>query len=111
MIVTIIGALVLSVLITLLVLLRKRKVGDDLAIACFIFGISYLVIMGLTLRAAYIEPDHGGITIDDVDTYAEAVKWNSIEEDFAKENERWNNLIFRFTIREPNFIDIGDFEE
>ena len=103
MIITIVGIVITSLLVLVAILLRKRKITDDMAIACFILGISYYVLMGVGLYNGYLEPDHGNQRKENITSLSQAIEWN-------KEEHRCNNYIFRFTLREEDTIDLSLFE-
>lgn len=104
MISTILGVVVAMLIVLFLILSKKRIMSDDMAIAGCIVGVSYLIAMVFIIRLGYLEPDHGNKTIDQVSTYQEAVEWN-------KEEQRYNNYFFRFTLREEHIVDLSKFEE
>ena len=103
MISAILGVVVAICIVLFIFLSHKRIMSDDMAIAGCIIGVSYLIAMVFILRLGYLEPDHGNTTIDQVSTYKEAVEWN-------KEEQRYNNYFFRFTLREEHLVDLSKFE-
>lgn len=103
MISAILGVVIAMCIVLFIILSKKRIMGDDMAIAGCIVGVSYLIAMVFIIRLGYLEPDHGNKTIDQVSTYQEAVEWN-------EEEQRYNNYFFRFSLREEHLVDLSKFE-
>lgn len=103
MISAILGVVVAICIVLFIIFANKRIMSDDVAIAGCILGFSYLVAMVFIIRLGYLPPDHGNKTIDQVSTYQEAVEWN-------KEEQRYNNYFFRFTLRDEDLVDLSKFE-
>ena len=100
----ILGVIAICLIVLFVHLARKWKVADDTAIAVCILCFSYLVLMGIGLYNGYIEPNHGNQRKENIKTYDEAVRWND-------EEHRCNNYFFRFTLRDEDLVDLGEYED
>lgn len=100
----ILGVIAISFIVLFLWLSKRRVVSDDVAIAVCILCSAYLVLMCAGFYNGYLEPDHGNQLKENISTYREAVEWN-------KEEQRCNNYFFRFTLRDEDLVDLGEYED
>lgn len=105
MVITILSVIVISILVAILILSHKGKVAEKgetfiAVLSCFI----YMSVMAVSLFKGYSLPNHNGIRKEDVSTYSQALEWN-------KEEHRFNSYFFRFTLRNEDLVDLGEYED
>ena len=100
----ILGVIAICLIVLFIHLARKWKVTDDTAIAVCILCSAYLVLMCVGFYNGYREPNHGNQRKENISTYQEAVMWN-------EEEHRCNNYFFRFTLRDEDLVDLGEYED
>ena len=88
-----------------LVLFHRHKLIDKRETAmCLLYCSLFAFALGLGLWKGYSSPNHHGKTKEEIATYDEAVAWNN-------EEHKYNSLIFRFTLRNEDLVDLGEFED
>ena len=100
----VLGVIAICLIVLFIHLSRKLRVTDDTAIAVCILCSAYLVLMCAGFYNGYLEPNHGNQRKENISSYQEAVEWN-------KEEQRCNNYFFRFTLRDEDLVDLGEYED
>lgn len=97
--------LVIAISVVFLVLSHRYKLIDKSETAmCLLYCSLFALVWWLGLWRGYSSPNHHGKVKDEISNHDEAVEWND-------EEREYNTLFWRFTIRDEDLVDLGEYED
>lgn len=96
---------VIAVSVFFLILSHRYKLIDKSETAiCVLYCSLFALVWGLGLWRGYSSPNHHGKAKEEISNHDEAVKWND-------EEREYNTYFFRFSLRDEDLVDLGEYED